>query len=209
MLKIKKIILGPMSNNTFIVFDDESKEATIIDPAMNQGELYQRIQELGISVSQIWLTHPHFDHTGGIPHLLEMITPKPEIYLHEAGVPLWKNKGGATMFNLSFPSIPIPQNLIKDGDLLTVGSYSFSTIHTPGHTESDCCFHCKEENVLFSGDVLFSRSIGRTDLPGGDTNLLLKNIHEKIFILPDVTIVYPGHGASTSIKREKLENPFL
>ena len=209
MLKIEKMILGPISNNTFIVYDDETKETAVIDPAITQDEIYQKTQELGLTITQIWLTHPHFDHTGGIAYLLEICNPAPQIFLHKNGVQLWEEKGGAKMFNFPFPQLPTPKNLFSDKDKLTIGAYEFEIIETPGHTESDSCFYNSEHKILFSGDVLFSRSIGRTDLPGGDSHQLINNIKEKLFILPDDTVVYPGHGALTTIGREKKENPFL
>ena len=209
MLKIERMILGPISNNSFIVYDDESKDAVVIDPAISQNEIYEKAQSLGVTIREIWLTHPHFDHIGGVAYLLEVCHPTPKVWLHEKGVALWEQKGGATMFNFPFPQLETPSTLFNGESVMKVGAYEFQVIDTPGHTESDCCFYNAENKALFSGDVLFSRSIGRTDLPGGDTTQLIENIHSKLFVLPDETIVYPGHGALTTIGREKKENPFL
>lgn len=209
MLKIERMILGPISNNSYLVYDSDGTDAVVIDPAINQVEIIEKAQSLGLTIKEIWLTHPHFDHIGGIPYLLEHCDPTPKVLLHEKGVPLWENKGGAKMFNFPFPQMATPTNLFNSNDTLNIGAFEFEIFDTPGHTESDCCFYNAASKTLFSGDVLFSHSIGRTDLPGGDTSALVDNIHKKLFVLPDDTVVYPGHGALTTIGKEKKENPFL
>ncbi len=209
MIKIERMVLGPISNNSYIIYDGDSRDAVVVDPAIGQNEIYEKANALGVTIREIWITHPHFDHIGGVAYLLEMCNPKPKVMLHENGVKLWEEKGGANLFNFPFPQLETPSTLFNENSVMKVGATDFVVIDSPGHTESDCCFYNAEYKALFSGDVLFSRSIGRTDLPGGDTQELINNIHSKLFVLPDETIVYPGHGALTTIGREKKENPFL
>ena len=213
MLEIQGWVLGPVATNTYLVGDPDSKQAVIIDPAWDGTRLVREITDGGWQLQAIWLTHAHFDHFAGLADLLEGLSSAlPENFyvgMHPKDTPLWKVKGGAIMFGVQFKKAPRPDHDFQEGEQLEVGKYQFDVHHTPGHSAGHVIFHCPEEKVLFSGDVIFNQGIGRTDLLGGSYQTLMESIQKWVLPLPDETRIYSGHGPATTVGDEKNNNPFL
>jgi len=213
MLQIEKWVLGPVATNTYLVGDPDTKQAVVIDPAWDGKFLAKEIKKGGWQINSIWLTHAHFDHFGGLADLLEALGPDKEegffVGLHPKGNLLWKVKGGAVMFGINIKSTPKPDHEFEEGETLSLGKYKFVVHHTPGHSTGHVIFHCPEEKVLFSGDVIFMQGIGRTDLLGGSYKTLMDSIKTWVLPLPDDTRIYSGHGPETTVGAEKTGNPFI
>ncbi len=208
MIKIKTLTLGPVQTNTYILADTESNEAVVIDPAWEGAKIAKVALAEGWQIKEIWLTHAHFDHIGGIAELVAALPEIPPVYLHPDDYDLWKDGGGAKRFGFSIDPGPEPASLVH-GQILDVGNFSFEVRHTPGHRPGHCVFFCAEENIAFVGDLIFYRSVGRTDLPGGNWAALEKSIREQIYTLPDETRIFSGHGEETSVGDEKRSNQFV
>lgn len=211
MIQIKKFIFNPFQVNTFVLYD-ETKECVIIDPGCSDGteslELMDFIKEEGLKPVRMLLTHTHVDHVIGINMLEEMLGIKTEA--HEAGLVFLDHTiSTAATYGISIDKNPSVVNYIKEGDEITFGKSKLDVLYTPGHADGSVCFLSRKDGFVIVGDVLFQMSIGRTDFPTGDYDLLKQNIFEKLFTLPDDTVVYSGHGPETSIGFEKSNNPFL
>ena len=209
MLKILTYTLGPVLTNSYLVADDDSGRAVVIDPADSGHMLVEEAQNNGFMIEAVWLTHAHFDHLGGVADLINELGSTPQVALHPNDLPLWYAQGGAPLFGMEIDPGPEPTIELIDKKILYLGRYQIEVRHAPGHTAGHVVFYCFSEDVMFCGDVIFQFSIGRTDLPGGDYNTLIQSIRTKILILPDETRLLPGHGPETSIGVEKLNNPFL
>ena len=213
MLQITKQVLGPVATNTYIVADPETNQAVVIDPAWDGDKLGEDIKKAGWKIQAIWLTHAHFDHFGGLADLLTTLDLEKQegfyVGMHPKEIPLWKVKGGAIMFGVRVKSAPKPGHQFQEGEKLSVGHYTFEVHHTPGHSPGHVIFHCPEEKVLFSGDVIFNQGIGRSDLLGGSYQTLIESIRQWVLPLPEETTIYSGHGPETTVGFEKENNPFL
>lgn len=202
---IEKLVVGPLASNCYIVASEDNK-GIIIDPGADAAEILRKVDELELDIKYIILTHGHIDHVGALGEVKEVTDA--EIAIHTKDVDsLEKQSLIADQFGISFLDIPSPGLLLKDGDIISVGSLHFSILHTPGHSSGGICL--LGDGVLFSGDTLFNFGIGRYDLPGGDYYQLINGIRTKLMVLPDETTVYPGHGPATTIGNERLNNPFL
>lgn len=211
MIQIKKFVFNPFQVNTFVLYD-ETKECVIIDPGCSDGteslELMDFIKEEGLKPVRMLLTHTHVDHVIGINMMEEMLGIKTEA--HEAGLVFLDHTiSTAATYGISIDKNPSVGIYIKEGDEITFGKSKLDVLYTPGHADGSVCFLSRKDNFVVVGDVLFQMSIGRTDFPTGDYDLLKQNIFEKLFTLPDDTVVYTGHGPETSIGFEKSNNPFL
>lgn len=203
---LETLVVGPLGVNCYIVGDEATREATIIDPGGNPHDILAAIAKHRIKILAIVNTHAHFDHVGAL-HTIREETGAPFV-LHEDEVAMLQAaQSSAAMFGLAIPSQSPPERLVRDGDRVEVGNISLQVLHTPGHTPGGICL--LNEKHVFVGDTLFQGSIGRTDFPGGDYGTLMRSIRDKLLPLPDDTIVHPGHGASTTIGEEKTLNPFL
>ena len=207
-MKLKTLTLGPVQTNTYILADEDCKEAVVIDPAWNGAKIAEVALEEGWQIKEIWLTHAHFDHIGGIADLVAVLPETPPVYLHPDDYDLWKDGGGASLFGFKVDSGPEPEAL-SHGQILEVGNLKFETRHTPGHRPGHSVFYCAEEKIAFTGDLIFYRSVGRTDLPGGNWASLEKSIREQIYTLPDDVEIFSGHGEKTSVGDEKQGNHFV
>lgn len=209
MLRIVRLVLGPLETNTYLVADLRSGQAVVIDPADRGEHIAQMAEQQGWHIVAVWVTHAHFDHIAGVPGLMGRVTPAPRIGLHPLERPLWETKGGAGWFGLGLGTLPEPTEDLTHGRRLSLGEAVFEVRHAPGHTPGHVVLYCPQEQVLFGGDVLFYEGIGRTDLPGGDYATLIRSIREQVFTLPPETRVLPGHGPATTVAHEQRYNPFL
>lgn len=207
-MKVESYSLGLLMTNAYLVYKMESKRGIIIDPGENPQVLIQRIEALQLNIEAILLTHAHFDHIAGLNEVRK-ITKAP-VYLHEKESD-WLNlpeKNGSKNWPGVSPVVCEPAEvLLKGEEQLSFLGESFRVLHTPGHSPGSVTF--QHDSSLFGGDVLFAGGIGRTDLPGGSYEELMKTIQTKLLILPDHTIVRPGHGPETTIGIEKEQNPFI
>ncbi|MBS1256970.1 MAG: Hydroxyacylglutathione hydrolase GloC [Candidatus Scalindua arabica] len=203
---IKNVVVGPLDVNCYILGCEDTKMAAIIDPGDNADEIIQAIDNEGLRPEFIINTHAHFDHIGGVKTIQEHF--KIEFLLHKGDSFLVENASEqATAFGLSPIPKPDINKFVNDGDKISLGDKIINVIHTPGHSPGGVCYHI--DNSVFVGDTMFASSIGRTDLPGGSYETLINSIKERLFPLGDSTIVYPGHGPSTTIESEREHNPFL
>lgn len=207
MMKIEKFVLGALQTNSYLILNEDTKEVLIVDPATCPDYMLSHVKSNGYVPKGILLTHGHFDHVMGIEGWVEAYDIP--VYLHEDE----KEILATPNLNLSvmmgkYYSYDKVQTL-KDGEILELAGFSFQVIHTPGHTKGGCCYYEKDEEVLISGDTLFHTSVGRSDFPTGSMSTLIKSIKEKLFVLPDMVMVYPGHNSLTCIADEKKYNPFV
>lgn len=208
-LVVYRMVLGLVHTNTYLLVDQNSGQAVVIDPAARGGWIAEQAAAHGWSVSAIWLTHAHFDHIAGTAGLVEAVGPVP-IALHAADLPLYRNHGGAGLFGVPLFKLPgDPDLLLEDGTTLQVGQVNFHTRSTPGHTPGHVVFIHEEECLVLCGDLIFQGGVGRTDLPGGDWNQLVESIRSRIYSLPSQAILLPGHGEKTTVGEERNENPFV
>lgn len=206
---IRKIPVGPLQCNCSIVADAEAGEAVVIDPGDEPDRILLALAETKCRAIALLHTHGHFDHIGGTAGVKRATGAA--IRIHDGDRPLYDAlPDQASFFGLSAqPTMP-PDGGFEDGETIAVGRFRIRAIHTPGHTPGSTCFHLEgEEPILFSGDTLFRRSIGRTDLWGGDTDTILASIRDKLFTLPADLSVVCGHGPDTTIGEERRENPFI
>lgn len=212
MLKVHRFIFNPFAENCYLVWDTESSEGIVIDPGCfddtEKLEISNFIDLNNIKLKYLINTHCHIDHIFGSCYIKSNFNVV--YFAPQEDLPLLRQASQqASMFGMELRDICMPDNYINSELKLLIGNISFSFIFTPGHTPGGYCLYFKDQDVCFSGDVLFQSSIGRTDLPGGDFDQIIESIQEKLFTLPDNTIVYPGHGESTTIGIEKKANPFF
>lgn len=206
--------VGIFQCNCVVLGDESSREAVVIDPGDELERIRDVLDQYNLRVRAIVHTHGHLDHIGAAGLLKEEYGAP--IHIHPADLHLWRTfREQAAMFGITPPALPPPDVLLKAADRITVGSGSLEVIETPGHTPGSICLSLEEpgrgssDPILFTGDTLFWKGIGRTDLWGGDARKLLLSIRDRLFPLPGETIVHPGHGPVTSIGDERLSNPFL
>jgi len=209
MIQIETFVLGPVQTNAYLLADPDSGDAAVIDPAWDGAAIQAVSLRRGWHIRQLWFTHAHFDHIGGVGTLVRAIQPPPPLALHPADLPLWRAQGGAPLFGLRFEAGPEPEVALSDKQNLQLGALLFEVRHAPGHTPGHVLFYCASEGVMFCGDVIFAGGIGRTDLPGGDYATLMNSIKNQVLNLPDETRLLSGHGDETTVGWEKRWNPFL
>ena len=209
MLEILTFVLGPVETNAYLIADTETNEAVAVDPAWDGEVIAVEAARHGWRIGNIWLTHAHFDHFGGAAGVADASSPPPPVALHPDDYPLWRAQGGAHLFGFHIDPGPEPTIELAHGQTLYLGSFSIEVRHAPGHTPGHVVFYSAQSAVCLCGDVIFSGSIGRTDLPGGDFDTLLDSIRAQILTLPDDVRLLSGHGPVTSVGRERIENPFL
>ena len=206
---LKTFIEPPIDNNNYLIIDEESKEAALVDCSAVDSDINEELERQGAKLKYILLTHGHFDHIAGIrPGGNPSSAERPQIVMHKADLG-WLEKANQYMPMFGMPSITIPKIdiFVQDGDILKLGNMEIKVIHTPGHTKSGVCYLA--DGKLFSGDTIFREAVGRCDLEGGDFDQIVESIENKIFTLPPETLIYPGHGRMTSVEWEKEHNRFM
>ena len=202
------LAVGLLGCNCTVLGDEASREAIVVDPGYDIPRILAVLAKHQLTVKQIVVTHAHIDHIASAFDL-KQITGAPVLY-NQADLPLVAMMDlQAGWLNISAPTVKPPDHSPKDGEQVTVRGIEATVLHTPGHTEGSLCLHVPAANLLLAGDTLFAGGVGRTDLPGGNTEKLLQSIHERLLPLPDATHVIPGHGPATTIARERSTNPFL
>ncbi|MGI6369759.1 MAG: MBL fold metallo-hydrolase [Ignavibacteria bacterium] len=198
--------VGPVQNNVYVVYDD-TKECIIIDAPLGASiHLDKFIKENDLTVKSILITHSHWDHIGELYEIKQMTGA--DIYVHKDDAYRLESDKMRERLPIDIKNVS-PDVLLKGGEELSFGKTKFRVVHTPGHTEGGVCFVFEEDRIVFTGDTLFAFSIGRTDFPGGNFDVLINSIKTKLLSLGDDFIVYPGHGEHTTIKNEKQHNPFI
>ena len=201
---IKTFIEPPIENNNYLIIDEESKEAALVDCSSPDDNILLELKKHGATLKYVLLTHGHFDHIGGLNDLPEGT----KVLMHSADNE-WIQEVNTYLPMIGMPSMEIPKidESINDNDLIKLGNLEIKVIHTPGHTQGGVCFFVGSN--LFSGDTIFRESIGRGDLPGGNFDQIVQSIENKIYTLPDETPVYPGHGGTTTVGHEKEFNSYI
>jgi hydroxyacylglutathione hydrolase len=200
--------VGPLQCNCSVIGDEATREAMVIDPGDDIEDVAAIIRKHNLKVKQIVITHAHIDHVGGAMKLRAL-----------TGAPILLNQNDYGLLKMldmqaTWIGVPAPGDVkidaqLVDGESLSAGSLSANVLHTPGHTEGSVCLYFPAEKLLIAGDTLFAGSIGRTDLPGGSLEKIMRSLHQRVLALPDETIVIPGHGPKTTIGEEREGNPFL
>lgn len=203
------IVTGPLGVNCFVLGCEKTMQGLVVDPGGDVDLIMASIKEHGLNIVGIINTHGHFDHVGGNREMLAQ-TGAP-LWIHPADAPmLGRVAQVSAMYGLpGGENSPDADHQLEDGAVLTFGDCSARVIHTPGHTPGGCCLYLESENKVITGDTLFADGVGRTDLPGGSHIQLVDSIKTKLFLLPDTTEVWPGHGPGSTIGHEKRHNPYL
>ena len=207
-LRVERLVVGPIMENTYILWDEPSKEGYVIDPGGEIEKILRVIEKHGLKILKILTTHAHHDHVIGVMPLKKEL--KVPVAMHLDSKPACQIlKMFARLYQMTEEEVEIPviDEPLKEGEMLPLGTHKIKVLDTAGHCPGHITLYVPP--WLFVGDVIFKGSIGRTDLPGGETELLMKNINEKLLPLPDDTVLFPGHGPETTIGLEKKTNPFL
>lgn len=208
-LEIVSFTLGPVQTNAYLIADGETGAAAVIDPSWDGDLILAEAQRRGWRVAHLWYTHAHFDHIGGAGAIADALNPLPIVALHPADHDLWKAGGGGPMFGFNIDPGPEPTIDFTQGQTLHLGGNLLEVRHTPGHTPGHVVLYCAAAGVCFCGDLIFSGSVGRTDLPGGSWPQLVESIRAQIYSLPGETRLLSGHGPETTVAEEKASNPFV
>lgn len=208
-LELVRFILGPVQTNSYLIADSSSGDAAVIDPAWDGQVILAEAQKRNWRIAHLWYTHAHFDHIGGAGAIADALNPLPIVALHPADHTLWKTGGGGAKFGFNIDPGPEPTVDFSQGQILHLGQNVLEVRHTPGHTPGHVVIYCQADKVCFCGDLIFSGSVGRTDLPGSSSEALINSIRQQIFSMPDDVVLFSGHGVETTVGEEKFFNPFV
>ncbi len=208
MVEMLTFVQGPIDANNYLLIDESTKDAILIDCSSSDDSYVNEIKQLGVNLKKILLTHGHFDHILGCNRFSEEFGC--DIYVSEPDLEQIAHAPQMTMMlgGIEIPKVESVKNIVKEGDIFKIGDIELKAISTPGHTKGGMCY-LTNDGRLFSGDTLFRRSVGRTDFMGGSFEQIQKSIKEKLFKLPDNTVVYCGHGPNTTIGYEKKYNELV
>ena len=208
-LTIHTMTLGPLSNNVYFITDTQTKETIIVDPTYQANLAFEKAQKNNWNISQIWITHAHFDHIAGVDELVRLSTSQLQIGLYPEDLSLWKNGGGAHDMGFFFEVKSEPTFFFQNGEKIPFNNSKIEIRHTPGHTKGHVIFYLPDLETAICGDLIFQGSVGRTDLPGGNHSTLIQSIRTEILTLPPETRLLSGHGPETTVAEEIAHNPFL
>jgi hydroxyacylglutathione hydrolase len=205
---LERLTVGPFQENCYVIGDEQSGEGTIVDPGDEAARIALAVEQTSLDIGRILITHAHIDHVGAVAALVdEYACP---VLMHAEAEPMLRQlPTQAMMMGLRFGKVPAVDRYIEDEEVLEVGGLRLESLYTPGHAPGHLAFYLESEGLVLSGDALFAGSVGRTDLFGGDMNLLMRSINERLMTLPDETMVLPGHGPQTTIGDERNHNSFL
>lgn len=205
--EIKRFTLGPVNTNCYVLINKDTKECLVFDPGDKPDTFVKFFELEGYTIKGVLLTHGHFDHIGGVEALVKVYDAP--VYAMEAERQLLSDK--ALNLSLSMgPDVTIEKfQGLEDGQEIELVGFKIKAIGTPGHTSGGTCYYVEDESIMFTGDTLFAGCVGRVDFPTGNGPTLLRSIREKLFVLPEDTIVYPGHMDATTIGHEKQHNPLV
>ncbi len=202
---LERLVVGPLETNAYIIGDEETKRAIVVDPGDEADRIIDLVREKGLVVDSIICTHTHFDHVGGIGDIRKATGA--EILIHEDDLQVYETaKSQAAFWGYDIDDIPEPDGFVDEGDNIEVGNLSFKVMHTPGHSPGGICLY--GEGILISGDTIFKGSVGRTDFPGGSVEKLKKSFRH-LLDLPENTKIFSGHGPETTVGMEKKTNFFV
>ena len=205
---LEALTVGPFQENCYVIGDEGTGAGALVDPGDEAARIALAVEQTGLEIDRILITHAHIDHVGAVAALVdEYACP---VLMHAEAEPMLQQlPTQAMMMGLRFGKVPTVDRHIEDEEVLEVGALRLRALYTPGHAPGHLAFYVEGEGLVFSGDALFAGSVGRTDLFGGDTDLLMRSINERLMTLPDETRVYSGHGPQTTIGDERAHNPFL
>ena len=207
VIKVNCFMVGMVQTNFYYLHREGSKETIAFDPADLGDRICDELDKQGLEVKAIFLTHAHFDHIMGLEAMKNRTGAPVYIGVHEKR--LCESPQLNQSISVGRPTVVKADHFLEDGDTVTVAGITLKTIFTPGHTEGSCAYYIEDGDILISGDTLFQGSIGRSDLPTGDGELLMNSIRTRLYTLPDDTVVFSGHGDSTTIGYEKTHNWFV
>ena len=205
---LEMLTVGPFQENCYIIGDEESGIGAVVDPGDEAARIALAVEQTELEVGSIIVTHAHIDHVGAVAALVdEYACP---VLMHAEAEPMLKQlPTQGMMMGLKFGKVPAVDHHIGDGEVLEIGELRLRSLYTPGHAPGHLAFYIEDEGLVLSGDALFAGSVGRTDLPGGSMEVLMRSIEERLLTLPNETRVFPGHGPQTEIGNERTTNPFL
>lgn len=206
-MRMARLMVGAIATNCYIVSDENTKKAFIVDPGGSPEKIKNKVAEAALTVEAILLTHGHFDHVMAVDELRDYYGVK--VYLGEAEREVIADPQLNVSAMFGTPMATTADVFVRDGEVLQIAGFQIQVLATPGHTKGGVCYYLKEQGVAFSGDTIFQCSVGRTDFPGGSQGELSCSIREKLFVLPEDTQLFPGHGDSTVVSYEKKCNPFV
>jgi hydroxyacylglutathione hydrolase len=205
---LEMLTVGPFQENCYIIGDQESRVGALIDPGDEAARIAMAVEETGLDIGSIIVTHAHIDHVGAVAALTEEYAC-PVLMHAEAEPALGGLPTQAMMMGIRFGKAPKVDRYVEDEEGVEVGDLRLRSLYTPGHAPGHLAFYLQDEGLVLSGDALFAGSVGRVDLPGGSMEVLMRSIEERLLTLPNETVVYPGHGPRTTIGNERTSNPFL
>ena len=215
-IRIGQMVLGPVMTNSYYMFREQTEGNTpvlLFDPPDEGERIVDALKSRGFTIAKIFLTHAHFDHIGGVAGILARAREEGAripVACPDAERAICADPALNCSLSMGGHAVTVePDEWLRDGDVTECAGVTLRVIATPGHTEGSCCYYCEEAGALIAGDTIFCESIGRSDLPTGSMSQLVRSVKEKLFVLPDETVVLPGHGQETSIGDEKKYNPFL
>lgn len=206
-MKVNRYVVGPVQTNCYFVINEETKELLIVDPGAAAEQLAERARTEGVKPAAILLTHGHFDHAGAAKALADAFDIP--VYAHEAEKETLENAELNVSWMEGAAAVYHADRFVRDEEEISLAGFHIRVLHTPGHTVGGCCYYFPYEDAVFSGDSLFCMSIGRTDFAKGSASELIRSVKEKLMVLPERTMVYPGHNEETTIENERMYNPFL
>jgi hydroxyacylglutathione hydrolase len=205
---LEMLTVGPFQENCYVIGDESSGAGAVIDPGDEAVRIALLVEQTGLQVEQIVITHAHIDHVGAVAALVDEYSCP--VLMHAEAEPMLEQlPTQAMMMGLRFGKVPKVDRYVEDNEVLTVGGLELRSLYTPGHAPGHLAFYVEGEGMVLSGDALFAGSVGRVDLPGGSMEVLMRSIEQRLLTLPDETRVYPGHGPPTTIGEEKMNNPFV